>query len=69
MKNKRITLRITESQFKRLCERIIEEETTKSKFIRNLLEEKEQICRKENTSPKIIKSTKNKLLNILKGNK
>lgn len=69
MKNRKITLRITETQFKALCERIIEEGTTKSNFIRNLIEEQEQICRKKNTSQSTFKSTKNKLLNIIKGNK
>lgn len=67
MKNKKITLRITESQFKTLCERIIEEETTKSNFIRNLIEEQGQICRKNNTSIRTFTNTKNKLLDIIKG--
>lgn len=67
MKNKKITLRITESQFKTLCERIIEEETTKSNFIRNLIEEQGQICRKKNTSIRTFTNTKNKLLDIIKG--
>lgn len=69
MKNRKITLRITENQFKTLCERIIEEGTTKSNFIRNLIQEQEQICRKKNTSQSNFKNTKNKLLDILKGKK
>lgn len=68
MKNRKITLRITETQFKTLCDRIIEEGTTKSNFIRSLIEEQEQICRKKNTSQSTFKSTKIKLLNIIKGN-
>jgi hypothetical protein len=68
MKNRKLTLRITESQFRTLCGRIVEDNTTKSDFIRKLLDENEQSCRKENDRTKILKNTTNKLLSILKGN-
>ncbi|MEI6881801.1 MAG: hypothetical protein WCK82_10810 [Bacteroidota bacterium] len=68
MKNKKITLRITETQYKSLIDRIVEQSTTTSGFIRKLLDEEEQNCRKENDRTKTIKTTTNKLLSILKGN-
>jgi hypothetical protein len=68
MKNKKITLRITESQYKSLIDRIVEQSTTTSGFIRKLLDEEEQNCRKENDITKSLKTTTNKLLNILKRN-
>lgn len=52
MKNKKLTIRITESQFKRLSDRIIDEQTTKSSFLRNLIENSEQVCRKESICSK-----------------
>lgn len=67
MKNRKITLRITESQFKTLCDRIIVESTTRSDFIRKLLDEKEHICRKQYDEIKSFKKTKNKHLSIIKG--
>jgi hypothetical protein len=67
MKNRKLTLRITESQFRTLCDRILLENTTKSNYIRNLLDESEQNCRKENEVVNNFKNTKNKLLNIIKG--
>jgi hypothetical protein len=68
MKNRKLTLRITESQFKSLCDRIIDESTTKSDFIRKLLDENEQFYRKETDRTKTFQNTTNKLLSILKGN-
>jgi predicted DNA binding CopG/RHH family protein len=37
-KNKRITIRITEAQFERLAEKLIEENETKSLYLRNIIE-------------------------------
>jgi len=68
MKNRKITLRITETQYKSLIDRIVEQSTTTSDFIRKLLDEKEQNCRKEIDRTKTLKNTTNKLLSILKGN-
>jgi hypothetical protein len=68
MKNRKITLRITESQYISLIDRIVEQSTTTSDFIRKLIDEKEQIYRKENDKTKTLKTTTNKLLSILKRN-
>lgn len=68
MKNRKITLRITETQYKSLIDRIVEQSTTTSDFIRKLLDEKEQNYRKEIDKTKTLKNTTNKLLSILKGN-
>ena len=67
MKNRKITLRITESQFRTLCGRIVEDNTTKSDFIRKLLDENEQSCRKEVGDIKNEQNTKNKLFSIIRG--
>ena len=67
MKNRKLTLRITESQFRTLCGRILESNTTKSDFIRKLLDENEQCCRKEEDGIKNAQNTKNKLFNIIRG--
>jgi hypothetical protein len=40
IKNRKVVIRITESQFKRLSKAIIDEETSKSDFMRKLLDEK-----------------------------
>lgn len=68
MKNKKITLRITESQYKSLIDRIVEQSTTTSNFIRKLIDEKEQFYRTENDRTRTLKTTTNKLLSILKRN-
>jgi hypothetical protein len=67
MKNRKLTLRITESQFITLCGRIVEDKTTKSDFIRKLLDENEQFYRKEEESIKNTQNTKNKLFSIIRG--
>jgi predicted DNA binding CopG/RHH family protein len=36
-KNKRITIRISESQFERLAQKLIEENTAKSSYLRELI--------------------------------
>jgi len=69
MKNKKLTIRITESQFKRLSDRIIDEQTTKSSFLRNLIENSEQVCRKESTCSKSSNKSGINLLDILKRKK
>ncbi len=46
MKNKRITIRITESQLLRLKEKIIMESTTKSKLLREIIDNATGFCRK-----------------------
>jgi hypothetical protein len=67
MKTRKLTLRITESQFITLCGRIVEDKTTKSDFIRKLLDENEQFYRKEEESIKNTQNTKNKLFSIIRG--
>ena len=67
MKNRKLTLRITESQFITLCGRIVEDKTTKSDFIRKLLDENEQFYRKEEEIIKNTQNTKNKLFSIIRG--
>lgn len=67
MKNRKITLRITETQYKSLIDRIVEQSTTTSDFIRKLLDEKEQNCRKVIDRTKTLKNTTNKLFSIIRG--
>ena len=67
MKNRKITLRITETQYKSLIDRIVEQSTTTSDFIRKLLDENEQSCRKEQDGIKNTQNTKNKLFSIIRG--
>jgi hypothetical protein len=67
MKNRKLTLRITESQFRNLRDRIIDESMTKSEFIRKLLDENEKSCRIEDDVNKNLQNTKNKLLSIIRG--
>lgn len=52
MKNKKLSIRITESQFSNLCDRIIQENTSKSNFIRDLLENSKNNCRKKSNKKK-----------------
>jgi hypothetical protein len=67
MKCRKLTIRITENQFKILCDNILEEGITKSNYIRNLIEMSEQFYRKDLIDVIEEKKSKNKLLNILKG--
>lgn len=45
-KNKKITIRLTESQMIALTSKIIEEEKTKSELIREMIDKQVRICRK-----------------------
>jgi hypothetical protein len=65
MKNKKITIRITDSQFERLTEKVINEQISRSKYLRNLIENQE-ICRKKDDDFQILEKGKNKLPNIIK---
>ncbi len=47
MKTKSLSIRITESQFKTLCDQVIENELTMSNIIRNLIENSGHTCRKD----------------------
>jgi hypothetical protein len=69
MKNKKLTIRITESQFKRLSDRIIEDNTTKSRFLRNLIEESDNFCRKSEMGSKPNGKSRFNLLDIVKRKK
>lgn len=63
-KKKSITIRITENQYKRLIDTVIEEEINKSQFIRESIKyqiskikrKKEQICRRNLMTCKIYKN-------------
>ena len=44
-KNKKITIRLTESQMIALTSKIIEEETTKSNLLREMIQRTVQTCR------------------------
>ncbi|MHA8051861.1 hypothetical protein V7S79_12185 [Aquirufa sp. ROCK-SH2] len=46
-KNRKVTIRITESAFKNLCDQVIENELTMSNIIRNLIDNSGNICRKD----------------------
>lgn len=69
MKSKKLTIRITESQFKRLSDKIIEEQTDKSKFVRNLIDKIDLVCREDvvDEIPKI--KSRIQLLDIIKRKK
>lgn len=69
MKNKKVTIRITESQFRRLSDRIIEEQTTKSNYMRNLLEKSDFSCRNISDESKSHKKSGINLLDIIKRKK
>jgi len=49
-KNKRITIRLTESQMKRLTDTFINEEQTQSQIIREMIDKYVRVCRKTNKS-------------------
>lgn len=46
MKNKKITIRVTESQLRMICDQVILEEKTKSELLREMIEKQIIICRK-----------------------
>lgn len=46
MKNKKITIRINQDQFRMICEQVKLEEKTKSELIREMIDKQVQICRK-----------------------
>lgn len=46
MKNKKITIRISENQLRMICDQVILEEKTKSELIREMIDKQVQICRK-----------------------
>ena len=58
MKTKSLSIRITESQFKTLSDQVIENELTMSNIIRNLIEDSNNICRKDSNNNKIHKNEK-----------
>lgn len=58
MKTKSLSIRITESQFKTLCDQVIENELSMSNIIRNLIENSEHICRKDSINKNIHKNMK-----------
>jgi len=64
-KDKKITIRITETQLRRLTDKIIEEETTKSNLLREMIEKTVRSCRKEITDGKRSKSPKS-LISLFK---
>lgn len=49
-KNKRITIRLTESQMKRLTDTFINEEQTQSQIIREMIDKYVRVCRTTNKS-------------------
>lgn len=49
-KSKKITIRVTESQMKRLTDTIIEEQITKSQLVREMLDKYVRFCRTTNKS-------------------
>jgi hypothetical protein len=52
-----VRVRITEDQFRRLCDSLIEEKINKSQFIRESIEEKiDSVRRKSSTDSKPLKS-------------
>ena len=64
-KNRKITIRLTESQMKRLTDTNVEEELTKSQIIRHMIDKYVRVCRKTNKSNVLhimneIKDTNNK---------
>lgn len=69
MKNKKVTIRLTTAQFERLTEQVIEEQVSKSKYLRNLIDEKNKICRNSSETSNPFEKTKNKLIDIIKRKK
>jgi metal-responsive CopG/Arc/MetJ family transcriptional regulator len=47
-KNKKITIRITESQMRRLSDTLINEEVNQSQFLREMIDKYVRYCRKTN---------------------
>jgi len=47
-KNKKITIRITESQMRRLSDTLINEEVNQSQFLREMIDKYIRYCRKTN---------------------
>ena len=47
MKRKKVSIRITESQLLMLTQKVIDEETTKSKLLREMIEKTVRNCRKK----------------------
>jgi len=57
-KNRKVTIRITESQFKSLCDQVFENELTMSNIIRNLIENSDNFYRKDLINSNIHKNMK-----------
>jgi hypothetical protein len=66
MKNKKITIRITESQLNRILQSAVLSQTTKSKYIRNLIEKDENYCRNSVNGNRIELKPKNSVFNLFK---
>jgi predicted DNA-binding protein len=49
-KNRKVTIRLTESQMRRLSDALIEEQITKSQIIREMIDKYVRVCRKSNKS-------------------
>ena len=49
-KNKRVTIRITESQMRRLSDTIIDEQMNQSQFLREMIDKNVRNCRTTNKS-------------------
>ena len=49
-KNKRVTIRITESQMRRLSDTIIDEQMNQSQFLREMIDKYVRNCRNTNKS-------------------
>jgi metal-responsive CopG/Arc/MetJ family transcriptional regulator len=47
-KNKKITIRITESQMRRLSDTLIDEQMNQSQFLREMIDKYVRYCRKTN---------------------
>lgn len=69
MKSKKISLRISESQFRRLMDNIVQEETTKSEYLRKLIENSDHICRKVDVNTNSKNKSRITLLDIIKRKK
>ncbi len=59
MKTKSLSIRITEYQFKILCDRVIEEQLTISNLVRNLIENDARFYRKDLSKSNCSKNNKN----------
>lgn len=68
MRNKKISIRITQEQYDNLCQNIISENLSKSGFIRNLIDEYSTNCRKKLSKFSKKKNNKFNLLGIVKRN-